>query len=137
MHDADRFRLHGSYNTPRFRYGQVVVCEVRGEVTICGLTDAPIPWPVGIKKSSRSLVVYGALAKAVRTEPNQAVAHWWGKSVFWSAFPRLDVSIAPQRSEVRRGHGTPPPGLPARILRRRGSARRSLIPPENPEVPHQ
>jgi hypothetical protein len=79
LHDEDRYRLwHGPYQAPRFRYGRVVWCEVRGEVTICGLTDAPIPWPVGIKGSNRALVIYGALAKAVRTEANQAVAHWWG-----------------------------------------------------------
>jgi hypothetical protein len=47
MEDAERFRLLGKYKTPRFRIGQRVLCEVRGEVTICGLTDAPIPWPMG------------------------------------------------------------------------------------------
>jgi hypothetical protein len=44
VEDADRFKLlFGPYQKPRFRYGKVVFCEARGEVTICGLTDAPIP----------------------------------------------------------------------------------------------
>jgi hypothetical protein len=55
-----------------------VWCEWRGEVKIVGLTDAEIPWPIGQKGSSRSLVIYGSLAQAVRNESNQAVAHWWG-----------------------------------------------------------
>ena len=47
MQDADRYRLLGQYDTPRFEYGQVVFCERLGEVEIVGLTDAPIPWPTG------------------------------------------------------------------------------------------
>jgi hypothetical protein len=79
MEDAERFRLIGTYRTPRFRYGQRVLCEVRGEVTICGMTDAPIPWPVGKARRGRtSLVVYKGLLRAILRESNQAVAHWWG-----------------------------------------------------------
>jgi hypothetical protein len=38
MSDDDRFRLLlGPYKTPRFPYGSVVHCEVRG------LSDGPIP----------------------------------------------------------------------------------------------
>jgi hypothetical protein len=82
MEDADRFRLLGKYQTPRFRYGLKVFCEVRGEVVITGMTDAPIPWPVDKGGPGRhSLVVYMGLAKAVRRESNQAVAHWWGVHV--------------------------------------------------------
>jgi hypothetical protein len=48
MNDAERYKLlHGPYRTPRFRYGAKVLCEVRGEVLICGLTEAAIRWPVG------------------------------------------------------------------------------------------
>jgi hypothetical protein len=79
MDDAERFRLLGRYRTPRFRYGRRVLCEVRGEVVITGMTDAPIPWPLGKRGRGRhSLVVYKGLAKAVRRESNQAVSHWWG-----------------------------------------------------------
>jgi hypothetical protein len=35
----DRVRLrYGPYKTPRFHYGKVVRCEVRGEVVRCGLS---------------------------------------------------------------------------------------------------
>jgi hypothetical protein len=79
MEDAERFRLLGTYRTPRFRYGRQVLCAVRGEVTIVGLTEAPIPWPVGKGGRGRhSLVIYKGLAKAVRLGSNQAVAYWWG-----------------------------------------------------------
>ena len=78
MDDADRFRLLGTYRTPRFRIGQRVRCLVRGEVIITGMTDTPIPWPIGKVGRGRSLVVYKGLAKAIRRESNQAVCHWWG-----------------------------------------------------------
>jgi hypothetical protein len=74
MEDADRFRLIGKYRTPRFRIGQHVFCEVRGEMVITGMTDAPIPWPVGKRGRGRhTLIVYKGLAKAVRRESEQAI----------------------------------------------------------------
>jgi hypothetical protein len=79
MDDAERFRLLGKYRTPRFRYGRKVLCEVRGEVTIVGMTDAPIPWPLGKRGRCRdSLVVFKDLAKAIRRESEQAICRWWG-----------------------------------------------------------
>jgi hypothetical protein len=79
MEDAERYRLLGKYSTPRFCVGQRVRCQVRGEMVITGMTDAPIPWPVGKHGAGRhTLIVYKGLAKAIRREANQAVAHWWG-----------------------------------------------------------
>jgi hypothetical protein len=79
MDDAERFRLLGRYRTPRFRIGRTVFCEVRGEMVITGMTDAPIPWPIGKHGAGRhSLIVFKGLAKAVPRESNQAVAYWWG-----------------------------------------------------------
>src|SRR4051794_27994816 len=78
MTDAERFRLLQSYRTPRFRLGQVVMCEVRGEVIVCGLADARIPWPVGKRGRAKALIVYRDLARAVRRESAIAVCHWWG-----------------------------------------------------------
>ncbi len=81
MPDSDRFRLlSGPYKAPRFRYGQVVSCAVRGEVVIVGLSAGRIPWPIGQRRgtSARSLVVFAGLARGVRKESNQAVCHWWG-----------------------------------------------------------
>lgn len=78
MEDAERFRLIGKYGTPRFRVGQCVRCQIRGEMVITGMTDAPIPWPVGLHGAGRhTLIVYKGLAKAIRRESNQAVAYWW------------------------------------------------------------
>jgi hypothetical protein len=80
MTDAVRHRLLGRYATPRFRYGARVQCEVRGEVVVVGLSDAPIPWPVGKPHGGQglSLVVYKGLAAAVRRESASAVCDWWG-----------------------------------------------------------
>jgi hypothetical protein len=96
MEDAERFRLLGKYRTPRFRYGRKVLCAVRGEVTIVGMTEAPIPWPVGKGGRGRhSLVVYKGLAKAVRLESNQAVAYWWGVDVQTVSKWRKALGIGP------------------------------------------
>ena len=82
MSDADRFKLlFGPYATPVFNYGDDGWCELRGEVILCGLTAARVPWPVGKKKEgsrARFIVVCGGLADAVRRESAQAVAYWWG-----------------------------------------------------------
>jgi hypothetical protein len=81
-----------------FRYGKAVFCEVRGEVVICGLSDAPIPWPVG----KRGLVVYGGLAKAVRRESAQAVAHWWGVTPQTVWVWRKALGVGPVTEGTRR-----------------------------------
>ena len=67
-----------TYRTPSFRYGQRVECLARGEVTIVGLTDAPVPWPIGKTARAKSLVLYRDLARAVRREANQDVARLLG-----------------------------------------------------------
>ena len=97
MNDADRFRLcFGPYRTPRFQYGKIVWCEVRGEVRIVGLSDAPIPWPIGqTRQGPRALVVFGALAKAVRREANLAVSHWWGTEAKTVTKWRKALNVAP------------------------------------------
>jgi SOS response associated peptidase (SRAP)/NUMOD3 motif len=77
MPDPTRL-LFGPYTAPPFAYGEIVRDEVRGDVEIWGLTDAPIPWPIGKIGSAKSLVVYAGLADAVRNESNVAVCHWWG-----------------------------------------------------------
>jgi hypothetical protein len=47
-----------------------------GEVV--GLSDAPIPWPLGRTTRRPAVNVYAGLARANRHESAQAVAHWWG-----------------------------------------------------------
>jgi hypothetical protein len=66
------------YRTPAFRYGQRVECLRRGLVTIVGLTDGPIPWPIGKTLRARGLVLYRDLARAVRRESNQTVCRLFG-----------------------------------------------------------
>jgi len=79
----DPTRLHfGPYRAPAFQYGRKVDCESRGEVRIVGMTDAPIPWPVGFVKGGISPVLYGSLVKAVRREAACAVRYWWGVSAW-------------------------------------------------------
>src|SRR5262245_31583628 len=87
--------LLGRYATPAFRYGDVVTCEMRGEVTIVGLREAPIPWPLGKKKGQRvrGLVLYAGLADAVRRESVAAIRHWWrvGTDTAWKWRKALGV----------------------------------------------
>jgi hypothetical protein len=79
LRQPDRFKLHGSYRTPRFRIGAKVSCAVRGEVTIKDLTDARIPWPRGTNiRGPRSLILYGDLARAVKRESATAISCWFG-----------------------------------------------------------
>jgi hypothetical protein len=84
MKDSERFKLRfGNYKTPKFEYDDIVFDEAHGEVRIVGLTDAPIPWPIGQPLNDRSrrvIVLFDALADAVEQEANLVVAHWWGVS---------------------------------------------------------
>lgn len=54
--------------------------EVRGEVTIVGITDGKIPWPIGKTKRAKALVIFRGLAKAIRKESPTAISYWWGVS---------------------------------------------------------
>jgi hypothetical protein len=97
MEDSERFRLLGKYRTPRFRIGQRVICQVRGEMVITSMTDAPIPWPVGKHGAGRhSLIVYKDLAKAIRRESEQAICHWFGvcPTTVWKWRKALGVGFA-------------------------------------------
>ena len=81
MRDSDRFRLLGTYRTPRVRVGRVLTCEARDcDVIVTGYSEARIRWPLGRRprQAAKALVVYGDLARAVRRESNQAVCYWFG-----------------------------------------------------------
>ena len=78
---VDRFKLiAGPYQTPKFEFGDIVFDERRGEVEMVAITDGLIPWPIGKRNSRRAIILFDVLADAVRTESNQAAAHWWGVS---------------------------------------------------------
>ena len=79
---VNRHKLHfGPYRTPRFKYGANVLCESRGELTIVGISDAKIPWPLGRRgRGTRSLVLFKSLVRAVQREAACAVMHCWGAS---------------------------------------------------------
>jgi hypothetical protein len=42
MDDSARFRLLATYTTPIFQIGDIVSCEIRGDVVLTGLSFAPI-----------------------------------------------------------------------------------------------
>ncbi|MBW3600059.1 MAG: hypothetical protein KY475_22650 [Planctomycetes bacterium] len=107
MDKARRYRLHfGPYRTPRFRYGSVVRDEIRGDVRIVGLTDAPIPWPIVLRVNTRgetpTLVIYKGLAQAARE----------GKPLPPEVYARRRQAVQKlrRRRSVRR-HLTRAPGL--------------------------
>lgn len=80
MNDADRFRLHhGPYVPPKCKVGDKLPCEYRGrEMTVAGMTDAPIQWPFRKGPGQPSCIVCGDLIRAVQLESEIAVAHHWG-----------------------------------------------------------
>jgi hypothetical protein len=105
MTNADRFRLSfGPYRAPRFRYGDVVRCAVRGEVVIVSLSAGKIPWPIGQRRGStaRSFIVYAGLANALRKESNIAVCHWWGVTAQTVSKWRKALGAGPSTEGTRR-----------------------------------
>jgi hypothetical protein len=122
MEDAERFRLLGKYRTPRFRIGQRVRCQVRGEMVITGMTDAPIQWPVGKHGAGRhTLIVFKDLAMAVRRESNQAICYWWGvcTTAVWKWRKALGVRFVNEgTSRLFREHNKEPWAVAARAKAR-------------------
>lgn len=76
--------IAGPYTPPRgkaWRVGQVVQDVIRGEVEICGMSDAPIAWPIARTGLGRPIpIVTGDLVRAIRMESVIAVMHFWGVS---------------------------------------------------------
>ncbi len=126
MDDAELFRLIGTYRTPRFRIGQRVCCQVRGEMVITHMTDAPIPWPVGKGGRGRhSLVVYKGLARAVRRESEQAICRWWGvrTTTVWKWRKALGVGIATEGTSRLHREYTKEPWSAEALAKAQGKAR--------------
>src|SRR4051794_22616585 len=82
MTDADRYRLlKGPYRTPRWRSGRVVMDEVRGEVTVVGLTAGRIPWPVGKRGRAKAPVVAAGPAQAANPSADRGHDHGRGPAI--------------------------------------------------------
>ena len=92
----------GPYKPPRHRLGQPAQCAVRGEVTIVGTTAGRIPWPVGKTLRAKSLVIYGALEKAIRKESSVAICHWWGVTAQTVTKWRKALGVEPYNEGSRR-----------------------------------
>ena len=75
---AQRHKLLGTYRTPPFKYGDVVHCELRGFVHIVAVSAGRIPWPKCRSGTAHAIILYGALADAVRRESAEAVMYWFG-----------------------------------------------------------
>jgi hypothetical protein len=95
MIDSERIKLlYGPYVPPKCRLGDKLACEHRGqEVTVNGITDAPIRWPCANRNRNASPILCGDLIRAVRTESAISVAYHWGVSTatVWKWRRALDV----------------------------------------------
>jgi hypothetical protein len=120
---TDLTRLHfGPYRAPRFKYGDVVMDEARGEVVIRGLSAARIPWPVGKRGSAKSPVVYAGLAEAVRKESNLAVCYWFGVTPQTVSKWRKLLGVGPMTEGTRRAKQAATVRDPEIVARRAAAA---------------
>jgi hypothetical protein len=111
MTDADRFQLlFGPYQAPPCRLGDVVFCDVRGEIVVKGMSPGRIPWPVSTwhrRGGKPLLIVCGGLSEAIRRESNQAVCYWWGSTPQTVTKYRKALGVDPATegtSNLRREH---------------------------------
>lgn len=117
MLPSDSTKLHfGPYRTPRFRYGAEVECNRRGRLNIVGLSNGRIQWPLGKRGSVTTLILFGALERAVRRESNKAVAYWWGVTgqTVTSWRKALDVDRTEGTSRLRSAYALEEPIAAAR-----------------------
>jgi hypothetical protein len=124
MTEPDRIKLLGTYRTPRFRYGDVVTCAVRGEVRIVAVSDGRIPWPKCRSGRAHAIILYGALAEAVRTESVRAVAYWFGvgRDTAWKWRVALGVGRKTEGTSALHSRWAPQSCQSAKAKRKLGKA---------------
>lgn len=111
MRRAQRLQF-GPYKQTRYRLGQKVDCERRGELTIVGTSSGRIPWAVGFGPGGNSLVLHGDLVRAVKVETLAAICYWWGvtKVTAWHwrktlKVPAVNAGILKVKQDLIRKHG--------------------------------
>jgi hypothetical protein len=104
MIDSERFKLlYGPYAVPKCRLGDKLPCEYRGqELTVKGMTDAPIRWPCARRYRNASPILCGDLIRAVQVESAIAVRHHWGVSRQVVSRWRKALDVGPMTNGSRR-----------------------------------
>lgn len=85
--------IAGPYTPPPCKRGDWIEDERFGLIEVGGWTAAPIAWPYRKRAGSPSLILTEDLARAVRTESEQAIAEHWGVGLttVWSWRKALGV----------------------------------------------
>jgi hypothetical protein len=101
----------GPYRMPRFKIGQRVECQARGEVRVVGISDAPTQWPLGALRGGKSPVLYGSLVRAVKHEAACDIMEAWGVGhvtiALWRKALGVGRSTAGSRQRAKAFHATP------------------------------
>jgi hypothetical protein len=74
MDASGRLRLLGRCRTPRVRVGRFVRRLLRGAAEVVGLTDAPLPRPLGKTARRPAISVYAGLAGRRTASPSPGSA---------------------------------------------------------------
>ena len=108
VQDHQRYKLLQRYRTPVYSRGELVYCHLRKcHVEVGGYTDALIPWPRAKKTGRASLILCDDLVKAVQTESEIAIAHWWdvGLVTVWKWRKALNVHpVTPGTEKLYQGY---------------------------------
>lgn len=84
MRESTEIRLlHGPYQSPKVRRGQILRCRIRGDVPVVRFSDGRIPWPRGRitangGRGTPAYILCGDLERALQRESVIAVCYWWG-----------------------------------------------------------
>jgi hypothetical protein len=121
MNKADRLRLlYAPYHPPRLKKGDRATCLFRDcDVVITSWTDARISWPRGRavhhRRGQPSLVVTDELLRAIKTESEIAIMHWFGVSIstVWSWRKAFGISQWETEGSRRLHHATSKAGAAA------------------------